>query len=73
MDKPLTIQEGPNKPNFRDENGELNLVRCYVCDPKSGRENYAMSVSAGMCCWCGWHEATPPIATEHKTHQGGSL
>ena len=27
------------------------VERCPVCD----RENYAMSVLSGICCWCGWN------------------
>lgn len=31
-------------------NGKTYLVRCPKCD----RENYALSVSSGRCCWCGF-------------------
>ena len=31
-------------------NGKTYLVRC----PKCKRENYAMAVSSGVCCWCGY-------------------
>ena len=44
------------EPNFRDEQGELYLVRCYACDSENGRENYAMLVSSGTCAWCGWKD-----------------
>ena len=30
--------------------GKTYLVRC----PKCNRENYAISVSSGVCCWCGY-------------------
>lgn len=53
-DKPKTFQDKP--PNFRDEEGQLFLVRCYACDPKFGKENYAMIVAKGICAWCGWRE-----------------
>ena len=42
-------------PNWRTD-GRLFLVRCFACDPKRGRENYAMSVSSGVCAWCDWQE-----------------
>jgi hypothetical protein len=50
--------ENPNErdPNFRDDEGKLFLVRCFVCDKKHGEENYAMAVSSGICAWCGWKD-----------------
>lgn len=36
--------------NF-EANGKTYLVRC----PKCERENYAMSVSSGICAWCGYN------------------
>lgn len=37
--------------NFIDEKtGKICLVKC----PKCMRENYAMSVLAGICAWCGF-------------------
>lgn len=50
----MTIQD--KSPNFRSEDGKLYLVRCFACEPKRGRENYAMNVASGMCTWCGWKE-----------------
>lgn len=47
-----TIQD--RNPNFRDKDGKLYLVRCYNCDPESGKENYSLAVSSGFCNWCGW-------------------
>ena len=38
---------------FKGDDGNLYLVRC----PKCGRENYAVAVANGQCCWCGY-EAT---------------
>ena len=32
----------------------LLLIRC----PKCGRENYALSVFDGVCCWCGFDGRT---------------
>jgi hypothetical protein len=43
-------------PNFRDEKGQLYLVRCYVCGGTNGKENYALNVALGACAWCGWNE-----------------
>ena len=44
------------KPNFRDENGKLFLVKCFACNSEIGRENYAPIVATGQCAWCGWKE-----------------
>jgi len=55
--------------NFRDENGKLFLVRCYVCGGNAGRENYAMAVASGTCAFCGWNESnekTEAILTSEK-------
>lgn len=49
-----TIQDRP--PNFRDDEGRLYLVRCFVCDPDVGRENYVLAVATGQCAFCGWSE-----------------
>jgi len=43
-------------PNFRNAEGKLFLVRCFICDPKRGRENWAPAVASGICAWCGWGE-----------------
>ena len=42
-------------PNFRSGD-RLYLVRCFVCDPTRGRENWAMNVASGICAWCGWKD-----------------
>jgi len=34
---------------WRADDGRLFMQRC----PRCGRENYAMAVSSGTCCWCG--------------------
>ncbi len=44
-------------PNFRDESGQLYLVRCFVCGARHGRENWAPAVASGECAWCGWSES----------------
>ena len=44
------------EPNFRDEQGQLYLVRCYSCDSKHGSENFVISVASGECAWCGWKD-----------------
>ena len=51
----FSLQE--QAPNFRSD-GDLFLVRCFVCGGTHGRENYAMSVATGQCAWCGWKEET---------------
>lgn len=43
--------------NF-EVNGKTYLVRC----PKCGKENYALAVSSGVCCWCGYD-----ANKDHKT------
>lgn len=50
-------------PNFRDECGDLYLVRCYACAPEHGTENWAPAVAGGTCAWCGWGVA--PEDLEH--------
>lgn len=39
--------------NFKDDKGHFYLVRCP--DPDCGLENHAMSVSSGICAWCGYN------------------
>ena len=43
-------------PNFRDDDGNLFLVRCFACGGEHGKENWAMAVADGRCAWCGWSE-----------------
>lgn len=50
----FSINDRP--PNFRDDDGQLYLVRCFKCDAKRGLENYAPAVATGNCAWCGWNE-----------------
>lgn len=38
---------------FRLKDGGVGLQRCGSCR----RENYALSVLSGKCCWCGWDSA----------------
>ncbi len=47
MNYKQTINDG--RANFR-KNDQLYL-RCYVCDPKDGRENYLPIVATGQCAW----------------------
>lgn len=35
---------------FLGDDGKVYLQRCPLC----GRENYAMAVATGQCCWCGY-------------------
>ncbi len=44
-------------PNFRNKDGILYIVRCFACEPSYGKENWAMAVATGQCCWCKWSEA----------------
>lgn len=55
----INMVENPNDrpPNFRGDNGKLYLVRCFVCEPNGGKENWSMAVATGRCEWCGWEEA----------------
>ncbi len=46
-------------PNFRSDDGHLYLMRCFVC----GRENWAMAVASGQCCWCGWEEQANEVSS----------
>lgn len=32
------------------DDGAILLIRCHKCH----RENYALSVAFGVCCWCGF-------------------
>ena len=50
----MTIND--RSPNFRNEQGNLYLVRCFACDPEFGVENYIPNVARGVCAWCGWPE-----------------
>lgn len=43
-------------PNYRNDEGYLCIVRCFVCEPEHGRENWAPAVAQGYCSWCGWTE-----------------
>jgi hypothetical protein len=27
------------------------MIKCFKC----GKENYAISISSGFCCWCGYN------------------
>ena len=52
-----------HKPNFRDQNNQLFLIRCFNC----GRENWAPTVATGVCAWCGWADkANTPINKANK-------
>lgn len=47
---------------YPDDNLVL-LIRC----PECGRENYALSVTLGICCWCGFN------ARELLTHSSAHI
>lgn len=42
--------------------GTILLIRCPQCK----RENYALAVADGVCCWCGYK---PEPITQHKKSQ----
>jgi ribosomal protein L37E len=44
---------------YQREDGTLCMIRCFSC----GRENYALSVSSGLCAWCG-HDANAKEPSE---------
>jgi hypothetical protein len=53
-----TINDRP--PNFRSDDAQLFLVRCFACaDGMPGRENWGPAVATGCCAWCGWSEEYP--------------
>lgn len=52
--RPPTFQD--RHPNFRSEDGQLFLVRCFACEPSRGRENHISCVADGLCASCGWWE-----------------
>ena len=56
-------------PNFR-KNGQLFLIRCFECEPKRGRENWGMSVAAGVCAWCGWSDKDQ--LKQEQDNEGGN-
>lgn len=35
---------------YKTKEGKICMVRCFSC----GKENYAMTVSSGICAWCGY-------------------
>lgn len=39
-----------SKYGFIGENGKVYLQHC----PKCERENLAIAVASGQCCWCGY-------------------
>lgn len=39
-----------SKYGFLGDDGQVCLTRC----PKRLRENWAMAVATGRCCWCGY-------------------
>lgn len=38
-----------SKYGFLSDDGRIFLTRC----PKCEKENWAMAVASGQCCWCG--------------------
>mgnify|MGYP003405059196 CR=1 FL=1 len=54
------------RPNFRGKKGTIFLVRCFLCEPKRGLENYLPSVASGQCAWCGWKEGQTESEAEKE-------
>ena len=46
-EQPIYLAQGVE---YYPNTDEILLLRC----PKCGRENYALAVADGMCCWCGF-------------------
>ena len=42
------------EPNFMNDKGKWQLVRCYACKPNKGRRNEARFIGRGKCAHCGW-------------------
>ncbi len=57
---PVRIGSGRGYGYIGLESGAVGLTRCPVCE----RENHAMSVSYGQCCWCGWEMPKTEIESE---------
>lgn len=45
-----TIKNNMNRHGFVGDDGKVYLQRC----PKCEKENWAMAVATGECCWCGY-------------------
>ena len=56
MSKPIKSENGVEWY----DNGTILLLRC----PKCHRENYALSVADGQCCWCGYK--AEPLTDKNK-------
>lgn len=48
----FALPPNEQEPNFRDAEGKLNILKCFVCVP-TGRANHAHMVKIA-CGWCGW-------------------
>ena len=46
------------RPNFRQRDGQLVLIRCFNCDPVRGVENHIRAAACGFCATCGWKDET---------------
>lgn len=45
------------------DDGTILLIRCPVCK----RENYALAVAKGVCCWCGYKASRWSRANQKKS------
>jgi hypothetical protein len=67
------LAEQDRPPNFRNDSGRLFLVRCFVCEPSVGRENWAPAVASGCCAFCNWPNGVEQPATENPSPQNPAL
>jgi len=51
-----------NRYGFKSDKGKVYLQRC----PKCGLENWAMSVTSGVCAWCGYKATLKDIGEEKE-------
>ena len=54
------VRWGKRGYGFVTPSGKFYMVRCGAC----GRENWAMAVASGQCCWCG--DTGPEIKQEAR-------
>jgi hypothetical protein len=46
----IPVRIGKGRGYIGLKSGSLGLTRCPACE----RENWALAVATGQCCWCGW-------------------
>lgn len=50
-EKPIYLAQGVE---YYPDTDNILLIKC----PKCGKENYALAVTDGICCWCGFNGRT---------------